>query len=76
MITNFDLFVKWIVPIVGFELVLLILWQSLDPLVPMQRDSPFAEDEVLLYCGSASPVFLILNLVYYVRTSSPLSKIY
>lgn len=63
-ITNFDLVVKFVLPVLGIELVILVLWQSLDPLVPVEVVSPVAIDTRLTFCSSKTPVFLTISLVY------------
>jgi hypothetical protein len=63
-ITNFDLVAKFIVPVLGVELVILVLWQALDPLAPIEIVSPTSVDTRLSFCSSKTSVFLTISLCY------------
>jgi hypothetical protein len=50
------------------ELIILVLWQSLDPLVATQIQSVSSNDpNVCVVCQSRSSTFLIIFLVFKVR---------
>lgn len=55
---------KFVVPVLGVELIILILWQSLDPLRPVEIVSPIADDTRLLFCASQGSTFLAISLIY------------
>lgn len=49
---------------VVLEVAILIVWQVLDPLVPVSIPSPIAVDTRLQFCASKSPAGLVVLLAY------------
>jgi len=65
-ISNLELVLKWVLPIVAIELIIVLVWQIVDPqVVIISSSSPLlAEDEVNVQCFGDHSYFVIIFLCF------------